>query len=488
MIDKICTTDDWDWPEEPFRLIPVSSKGPDRGFFEKSASFLDDGRLQLRPRDGYTPVFIFAMGSYEKHGSNKNADAWPTCGCEIPILRPRDNQHKIASIRSGLRERTGTFVTDGHVYRDHKNSDPALSKGDIHSASFNEKMGRAELIAWLKNDQWESELEKLASHKHTGASMSARVLGDYCSVCGNYATNRSEYCDHIRKMANMILDNGHQIVMLNNHPTFFDISGVERNADRIGYMISSIALDAPTKSAAIVVPQANPLREEKLLILKKLAAFESAINDIIEGRPVKQAGNLLPKAVETLDKKVLEDAAQSETKGLLESVLGEGLADEGAEVEMGSMLNPYDLYEKMRDEGIVLPPGALFKTIGRFSGADNPLENAVPGIYGRLLEDPNATEEAVSSNRFTPNYRGFIDYGIKKALFNSWYSKYSLEPEAVAYRAAIAGMRSSAPPQLHSVSKSAQEKLAREYVSYQLAALTGKNNRALFLTCLRNFL
>jgi len=54
-----------------------------------------------RPDDRHFAVHLIAMGSQEKYGFNRNGDGWP---------------------EDGLTRRHHTFVSHGHLFREHKNS------------------------------------------------------------------------------------------------------------------------------------------------------------------------------------------------------------------------------------------------------------------------------------------------------------------------------------------------------------------------------
>lgn len=68
-----------------------------------------------------------------------------------------------------------------------------------------------------------------------------RVAFDVCSICGNKAKRRDEYCNHIRLDKKKIYPDGKQPYMINYNPTFFDISIVKRRADRIAYVLDKVA-------------------------------------------------------------------------------------------------------------------------------------------------------------------------------------------------------------------------------------------------------
>lgn len=68
-----------------------------------------------------------------------------------------------------------------------------------------------------------------------------RVRFDICSICGNKATAKNPYCEHIKYHKREVYPDGKQAYMINVNPTFFDISIVRRRADKIAYVLNKVA-------------------------------------------------------------------------------------------------------------------------------------------------------------------------------------------------------------------------------------------------------
>lgn len=68
-----------------------------------------------------------------------------------------------------------------------------------------------------------------------------RVRFDVCSICGNKATAKNPYCEHIKHHKREVYPDGKQAYMINVNPTFFDISIVRRRADKIAYVLNKVA-------------------------------------------------------------------------------------------------------------------------------------------------------------------------------------------------------------------------------------------------------
>lgn len=84
--------------------------------------------------------------------------------------------------------------------------------------------------------------ENLATHN-------CKIAFDVCSICGNKAKKRSDYCEHILRDKRKIYPDGRQPYMINYNPTFFDISIVRRRADKIAYVLEKVASQDTTVSS-----------------------------------------------------------------------------------------------------------------------------------------------------------------------------------------------------------------------------------------------
>jgi inorganic pyrophosphatase len=125
------------------------------------------------------------------------------------------------------------------------NNDPKKTLGKVESSIFNPNMHRVELIIRVdknKCDMWNhSDLfDKLMNNEKQGLSMGCKILFDICSICGNRAKNKKEYCEHIIKQLGQLLPNGKEVVMINPQPKFFDISFVNSPAWEPAHVIKLI--------------------------------------------------------------------------------------------------------------------------------------------------------------------------------------------------------------------------------------------------------
>ena len=96
----------------------------------KSASeiFTKEAMAAYAPDDNHFGMHVVAMGSEESVGWNRNGDSFP---------------------EAALKKHHGTFVTNGHFYREHRNRCPDTQGiGMIKASAYNEDMSRVELLVW----------------------------------------------------------------------------------------------------------------------------------------------------------------------------------------------------------------------------------------------------------------------------------------------------------------------------------------------------
>lgn len=125
------------------------------------------------------------------------------------------------------------------------------------------------------------EVEDDESYVAGGVAVhNCKVPYDVCSICGNKAPSRAQYCEHAKYHMGEFLKNGKRIFVWNPYPKFFDLSIVARPADRLGYMMKKVAY-VPEISSAERGERIENL-ENKLAQLRKL----SLISKIIKGNIV----------------------------------------------------------------------------------------------------------------------------------------------------------------------------------------------------------
>jgi hypothetical protein len=240
---------------------------------------------QYRPKDDKTAcIHLIAMGNSDQYGFNRNGDYFAGDVLE-------KNAH--------------TFVTNGHMFREHRNKDPKKAIGSVKYAGYDPKgMQRVELIVHMDKDKAEEEYQMAKQGKALSFSMSCRVPNDRCSICGNEAKSISKYCEHLgRHMGQYDRSFKKYAFAYNDQPTFFDISKVNTPADRIAHFLSysfndgsdickaasvmckSASYDGesgpllPSAAAAIAEGLYGGLNLDEQNMLCKLAAEEAYIHD-----------------------------------------------------------------------------------------------------------------------------------------------------------------------------------------------------------------
>ncbi|MEC8306235.1 MAG: hypothetical protein VXZ72_00035 [Chlamydiota bacterium] len=192
-------------------------------------------KQMLEPEPNKTYVHILALGAGDFYGANLNNDYFPWCGLSHDsTTTPHKYPH-------GYK----TFL-NAHSFAHHVNKDPAKSYGDVILSTLNNKMKRVELVVAIDHERCEKNggaktLQKIHDGEYPSTSMGCRVPYDRCSICGNHARTRAEYCEHMKLMPGKILDDGRKVFVYNDYPRFFDISFVFIGADRTSFVLEKIA-------------------------------------------------------------------------------------------------------------------------------------------------------------------------------------------------------------------------------------------------------
>lgn len=179
---KICS-----WPafyKDGLTQVPYVRKLATDRLSSKEAAFSKLSRLQSRDtaqlvqefidsnsvKVGHTYFLDTALGAYEAWGPNNNGDAF----LERDLLDCGDEDNY------GYR----SFRKHAHVYRGHRNHDPALSIGKVVLAAYNAQMRRVELIEEVDNVKAADLLDKWDIEGSLGTSMGTKVPYDTCVPAG----------------------------------------------------------------------------------------------------------------------------------------------------------------------------------------------------------------------------------------------------------------------------------------------------------------
>lgn len=434
----------------PSQLIKISRKGligsDFRDFVKRAGHNLAYQVQEMEFKEGEVPVHLIALGATESSGWNRNGDGFRSETC---------------------RRYHDTFKKHAKWFRNHSNKVPSESYGIVKESAFNEDMQRIELIVALNGNEKiakendghvaDQELEKLAKGKDIPVSMACFVPLDICSVCGNKAKNRTEYCTGVhegghckggglRNNMGAVLEDGTQLYADNPDPKFFDISHVIRPADRIAYVTGQI------KAASGREPSGAELADELGLTVPSLWLSP-------EDRQAADIWKTLTKLAET-EEVVQANPTANENFGI--------------NSHQTSVIPPRGtLHEKLAallSNDILLSPGEFLKVVGH----DKPdvatqMQHVLPGIYGRLKQAGELNELSSIVSSFS------VNHAQPSMAIKAWSEKlaedFSLTPEIVRRRSMRNRLRDSEIRLKSGYVKmaSAVEQLARLYALYKLA-------------------
>jgi hypothetical protein len=233
-----------------------------------------DSRIQefaskITPVQGKTYLHILAMGAGEYYGANRNADYFP---------------------ESNLIDYHNTFETaPAHIFRNHVNKNPEIAIGQVVYSVYNDRMHRVELIAELWNDKAPDIVDRIESGDWPKTSMACRTPFDVCSICGNKAKTREQYCEHLSEQLGKVFPDGRKVMALNLAPLrFFDISIVFRPADVTSAVLQKIASESAVVGSVdeALMAGLNDLPLQKSATLKKLSELTKEIDgDVVSIDP-----------------------------------------------------------------------------------------------------------------------------------------------------------------------------------------------------------
>ena len=429
-------------------LLNVGSKGFDRQQLRKvaaSEAFVFAPEFERRPGEAY--LHIISVGAGETYGANKNADFYNK---EARVVHSADGK-KSLQLRDGLRGYHSTFLKFGAVYEEHVNSTKnGTPKGRIAAETFNPIMNRGELIVAVPENDWRSDLQKLATGGDLRWSIGCGVDADFCSICLNRAPTRKHYCGHMKYAARQVLDSGHQVFVYNDKPYFHDISKVKNPAELIAFTLAKVA----SADGDLVVPGRIPL-----LVAHKLAGHrEQRFLDILQ--------------------KLAEMEKEVECKA---TPLTEGLCDachlpEDAEQEIESKLKdvPTDAILSASKRQMLVPPRVFIKVVlHRPDEEATKAEAELPGVFQELLDNPNLSEFLDDST--------YLGEGSRDSRLRDLEPLLSLNDEPVRKRILIissggAPRHKEASQRPQTVTDAGAKALAAEYAKYQLAWLSNQND------------
>jgi len=226
----------------------------------------------IKPEPGFSYVLVLALGSWEYYGENRNGDSFPERAYK-DWIKPSDV----------LTKHYKSFLTANN-YMHHVNKDPNKRVGTVDNAFWNAEMHRVELLIKLDHSKAPRIAERINAQEFPAVSMGTKVPYDVCSICGNKAPTRKQYCVHLRTQMKGIID-GKKVSALNPRPRFFDISWVFKPADRTAFTMKKVA------GAALYTPSFDTSYAageyiERMYEIKEAARKVSVIDKVIKDTPI----------------------------------------------------------------------------------------------------------------------------------------------------------------------------------------------------------
>lgn len=266
---------------------------------------------KIKPESGKIYVHILAMGAGEFFGANRNADYFP---------------------EQNLIEHHETFETSpAHIFRNHVNKDPSIAIGTVIFTVYNHRMHRVEVVAEIDVTKAPDIKERIDRGEWPATSMACRTPYDVCSICGNKAHTRAEYCVHIRNDLGKIYPDGRKVMALNVAPlSFFDMSIVFRPADVTSSILQKVANEYQVVENSADAAEALGLTDitlgsrTKAASLKKFSELIKKIDDGIVANVDSNMRSILSK-VKDVDMSIVPRLRDYDLKDVFTTMAHMGL-------------------------------------------------------------------------------------------------------------------------------------------------------------------
>jgi hypothetical protein len=233
----------------------------------------------LRPESNKLYLHVLAMGAGEYYGANRNSDYFP-----------EDN----------LKQYHKTFEETGYIFRHHQNKDVSKAIGKVLFSVYNERMHRVELILWVDKSKAADIVQRVEDGEYPPTSMACRTPYDVCSICGNKARTRQEYCEHLSGELGRMYPDGRKVMAMNVAPLkFIDNSFVIRPADPTAAVMQKVASEGEHVISSAELAEIEGLTE-KSAALKKLSELVKEIDGNIVSHD-ENLNSILGKVSDPLD-------------------------------------------------------------------------------------------------------------------------------------------------------------------------------------------
>lgn len=295
----------------------------------------------------YDPDFLYLwvriVSAGEYYGPNKNADFFP--------------EDELIAFYESFRE--------AHPFKNHENKKIESAIGKIITVRWNPQMKCVEVLKAIDRKRAPEIVRGYQKGYLTDVSMGCKVPYTVCSVCGNKARRRSEFCDHVKKYRNQTLGNGERVYEINYKPKFHDSSTVLNGAERVAKAF--FIIDEPNphnyiegafrKAASSEGDHFIPYTDQEL---EKIADYKDNLHPLLKPYDFEKVA-----ASDPMLKKIAE--IQKEITGKLMNVVSTPNADDQA--DKNKMLEVIKfLTEKRMDEDTLETIARSLKTIAKENG------------------------------------------------------------------------------------------------------------------------
>jgi hypothetical protein len=361
-------------------------EGRDHGYLTKTAGASFHPEIakyidQAKPIPGRTQLLVTALGAGEFYGANINSDFFP----EEALKHYGDDY--------GYK----TFEKHAKIYKHHVNKDPLKSYGDVVLSVWNEKMKRVELIIIVDNAKAPDIVERVDNGDPIEVSMGCRVKFDVCSICGNHAKTRAQYCDHLRYHLGKIPPGfTKKAVAINTLPVFFDISFVLIGADRIAKVMKKVASVGSAnhiEKVAYGLDRAKIAAKKTATIIKEIPSNTSPNTVKNIERIGEQANEVLRPLEKELPRQTIiritsvNRAGPDNLNRLLSTLAMLGIAPKPAEFQSMALrsLGKPDVAEHCERTGIVFDP-SMFVPESQQKHLDDAIQLTPGNFDGSIFE------------------------------------------------------------------------------------------------------
>lgn len=220
-------------------------------------------------------LWIRIVSSGEYYGPNKNGDYFP----EMELF-----------------DYYNTFK-NGHPFKNHENKKVENAIGQIISVRWNPIMQCVEVFKSIDKKIAPEIARGYLKGYLTDVSMGCRVPYTICSVCGNKARKKSEFCSHVRDFRMQYLANGERVFEINYKPNFHDSSTVLTGAERVAKAI--MIIDSPPEGAKTAFQKVASFRSGVTRYVRlfkdeveKVASYQQNVHPLLLASDIQKVASI----------------------------------------------------------------------------------------------------------------------------------------------------------------------------------------------------